>query len=492
MNGFQFSFTRRSRLVSMAVGLVLLSATAVVAESQSSVKPDMLFAEQYQNMIRYIAQKALPVVVEINVVDVVKQPVQRFFSPFEFFFNFPNNPNGQRDNNPKGQQEEQELRRNGLGSGVIVRKVDDTVYVLSNNHVVGKADEISVRLQDGRQFTAKLAGKDPLRDLALISFETDEDVPVADLGDSDKLQVGDIVLAVGNPYGFESTVTSGIVSALGRRISPDPSTASLTDYIQTDAAINQGNSGGALVNINGQVIGINTWIASSTGGNVGLGFAIPVNNAKKTIDDFIQKGRVDYGWLGVNTGDPADSVKSDMGLKGKTGSFVYDVFKGSPADKAGILPGDFITAINGKKIKDRDDLVSVVAGLTPGQAQSFDIVRLGKSMTVKVTTDVRKTETDDSEKAKVWPGIVVIGITDQIRKNLNLPKKTGSIVVGSVEQGGPASIGGIRTGDIIKEVNGKSIDSVMDFYEALSEKGKSDIMLRIVRQNNEFVLGLVK
>lgn len=468
---------------------MILSAAALMAETQGTVKPDMLFAEQYQNMIRYIAQKALPVVVEVNVVDVIKQPVQRFFSPFDFFFNFPNDPQNNQKN--RNTPEEQEFRRNGLGSGVIVRKVNDTVYVLTNNHVVGNADEISVNLYDGRQFTAKLVGKDPLRDLALVSFETKEDVPIADLGDSNKLQVGDIVLAVGNPYGFESTVTYGIVSALGRRVSPDPSTASLTDYIQTDAAINQGNSGGALVNIQGEVIGINTWIASSTGGNVGLGFAIPINNAKKTIDDFILKGKVDYGWLGINTGDATDSLRDDMKLKGKSGSFVYDIFKGSPADRSGIQPGDFITAINGKDIKDRDDLVNTVAGLTPGQAHDFSIVRLGKEMNIKVTIDVRDADSESLKSQKAWPGMVVVGITDQIRKNLNLPKKGGNIVVGSVEQNSPAAIGGIRPGDIIKEINGKSIDTVMDFYKALSDS-KSEVMMKIVRQNNEFVLGLVK
>ncbi|HTP59626.1 MAG TPA: trypsin-like peptidase domain-containing protein, partial [Spirochaetia bacterium] len=241
-----------------------------------------------QYSFREVAKKVLPVVVEIDVTEVVKQqaPMQ---SPFDWFFNQPPGGRGGGDRS---------FRRSGLGSGILVRKGSGSYFVLTNNHVVDQATNISVKLADQRVFRAKVVGTDPRKDLAVVSFDSRDAIPLADLGDSNDLQVGDIVLAVGNPLGFENTITMGIVSALGRR-GPSGQVAPNTDYIQTDASINQGNSGGALVNVKGEVIGINTWIAAPTGGNVGLGFAIPVNNVKKAIDDFLSKGKVEYGWLGV-------------------------------------------------------------------------------------------------------------------------------------------------------------------------------------------------
>ena len=250
-----------------------------------------------QASLRDISQKVRPAVVEINVTEVIKQQVPQLDSPFDWFFN-------QQQGN--GQGSTRTFRQSGLGSGIIVKRTGDKVYVLTNNHVVDNATDISVRLTDQRVFKATVVGTDPRKDIALVTFTTKENVAVAELGDSNALQVGDLVLAVGNPLGFESTVTMGMVSALGRR-GPQGETSSYTDYIQTDASINQGNSGGALVNIDGQVIGINTWIAAPSGGSVGLGFAIPINNAKSAIDQFIAKGRVQYGWLGALIGDIQDT-----------------------------------------------------------------------------------------------------------------------------------------------------------------------------------------
>ena len=227
-----------------------------------------------------------------------------FSNPFDFFFR------GPRGNNEEG--EKREYKRPGLGSGVIVKKDSNNVYVLTNNHVAGTADEIKVKLNDGREYDAKRIGNDPRTDLALIKFESSENIPVADLGNSEHLEVGDIVLAVGNPFGFESTVTMGIVSALGRETLSGSSIAGFTDYIQTDASINPGNSGGALVNLKGEIVGINTWIASQSGGSVGVGFAIPINNAKKAIEDFISTGKVVYGWLGVSIGDADEKMFPDI------------------------------------------------------------------------------------------------------------------------------------------------------------------------------------
>jgi serine protease Do len=265
----------------------IVVAVLAIAPMHSSASPAVVSAQQAGNLeiatehlidlqqcYRQISKSVMPVVAEINVIEVIRQKVSRPISPWEFFFG------------PAPDQtaaEEREYRKTGLGSGVIVGQTGEHVYVLTNNHLVGNAERIGVRLYDGRQFEAEIDLRDPQTDLALIRVETGEVVPVARLGDSDELQVGDIVLAVGNPFGFESTVTAGIVSAVGRNRNGS-STALNADYVQTDAAINPGNSGGALVNIKGEIIGINTWIASTTGASVGLGFAIPINYAKKIIE----------------------------------------------------------------------------------------------------------------------------------------------------------------------------------------------------------------
>jgi serine protease Do len=218
-----------------------------------------------------------------------------------------------------------------------------TVTVLTNAHVVGEADEISVRLWDGRRFIGTLVGSDERKDVALVTFESNEEVPVARLGNSDGLRVGDWVLAIGNPLGFSSTMTSGIISATGRRTGPNQGSTSFTDYIQTDAAINRGNSGGPLVNLRGEVVGINTWIASPSGGSVGIGFAVPINSITGTIEQLSETGRVEYGWLGAYVSD---------GLQ-QPGAFISNIFIDSPADRGDLLPGDLVTEINGAAVRRR-------------------------------------------------------------------------------------------------------------------------------------------
>ncbi|UCF99421.1 MAG: Do family serine endopeptidase [Spirochaetaceae bacterium] len=440
--------------------------------------------QSLQQAFREVAAKVLPTVVEIDVVDVVKQQVPGFTNPFEFFFG------PQSDNRQAPQQ--QEFRRQGLGSGVIVRHRGNKVYVLTNNHVAGEAEEISVKLNDGRQFTAQLVGADPNRDLALVMFETTEQVPVAQLGDSDVLQVGDWVLAVGSPLGFDSTVTAGIVSAIGRHTIPGMEVANFTDYIQTDAAINQGNSGGALVNIYGQVVGINSWIASPSGGNVGLGFAIPINNAKKAIDDFITKGKIEYGWLGVSMGSVSTESLKDLKLQNSRGAFVYGVFKGSPADKAGVLPGDFITEVNGEALRDTSELLLRVGNLEPGKKADLSIIRYGQSLRLTVKIAARESEQNLAARSgKLWPGFSVVPLTEDIRTQLSLNKSSGRLVIGAVEQGGFADIAGLKTGDIVRKVNGQEVSTVLDFYKAFNSTKSREILFAIKRQDTELVIGLV-
>ena len=471
----------------VAVMLFLhLAAVPGMAQAPGGVEDGIRALENIQNSFRAVAKKVLPSVVAIDVVDIVKRSVPRLQSPFDYFFR-------PREGSRPDRQEEREYRRQGMGSGVIVRRDGSKVYVLSNNHVVGDAEEINITLDDGRRFSAVLVGKDDKKDLALVRFETDESVPVATLGDSDKLQVGDWALAVGNPFGFQSTVTAGIISAIGRRSMGRTGTTGFTDYLQTDAAINQGNSGGALVNIRGQVIGINTWIASPSGGSIGLGFAIPINNAKRAIEDFISRGKVAYGWLGITVGDLQAEVASDMGLKGKQGAFVYGIFHGSPADRGGILPGDYITAIDTTAIADSNQLLRVVGELPPGRLTRFTLLRGGRSRRFSVVIEERADETEiDENRRRIWPGLSVVRITDAIRRQLDLSKSAGQIIVGMVDRGSPSAKIGLRPGDIIKKIGGKALETVADFYSALDVASGSELKFEIFRAGDEVVLTLSK
>ncbi len=451
-------------------GLVLSGAvTAQAAE------PGLRTLQDMQSAFRSIAQKVLPTVVEIDVVDVVKQSA----NPFNFFFG-PNNA------------QPQQRKQFGLGSGVIVRKDGDKVYVLTNNHVAGNAERISVKLKDGRRFTGKLVGADPNKDLALVVFQTREDIPVAQLGDSDSLQVGDWVLAVGNPLGFSSTVTAGIVSATGRENLQGAEVSAFTDYIQTDAAINQGNSGGALVNIYGQVVGINTWIASPSGGNVGLGFAIPINNAKKVITDLLTKGKVEYGWLGIQVGNLPQASAKDLGAQNAQGAFVYGVFTGSPADRAGLEPGDYITSINGTSVQDAGHFLQAVGNDSPGSTVRFDLLREGHSRSLTVRLGTRPDQKAlANQSGKIWPGMSVVGLTADISQQLNLPANAGKVVVAAVEQGSPAAVAGFSAGDVVRKINGKSVSSLEDFYSLLNQANRR-LVVTVFRQGQEVVVGMTR
>ncbi len=452
--------------------------------------------EAIQYSFREVAKKVLPVIVEIDVTEVVKQQAPQLQSPFDWFFNQP--PGG-------GRGGERQFRRSGLGSGIVVRKAGGTYFVLTNNHVVDAATNISVKLSDQRIFTGKVVGTDPRKDLAVVSFDSRDTIPVADLGDSNDLQVGDVVLAVGNPLGFENTVTMGIVSALGRR-GPSGQVAPNTDYIQTDAAINQGNSGGALVNVKGEVVGINTWIAAPTGGNVGLGFAIPVNNAKKAIDDFISTGKVQYGWLGVQPDDvqavdPGNDaypgVARDLGIVGVKGSMVINVYRNSPAEKAGMLPGDYITRINGREVPDRDHLIQAVGDLLAGRSYDFDLIRYGEKMRLAIKLGARPDDTSEATSYKyLWPGVTVVRINDQIRQDAGIAKGVEGVVVAylpgsdSPDNESPASIAGLRPGDVVVQMNGRDIRTIMDFYKVLNDNPRKDVTFKINRKGTDVTIGL--
>ncbi|MBN1799135.1 MAG: Do family serine endopeptidase [Spirochaetales bacterium] len=496
-------------LLSMILGFVI--STAIIyscsnggakiphayANDYDNVEQGMAVLQDIQYSFRNVAGIALPVVVEINVVEVVKQRMPDMDSPWEYFFEFDEDGNPHKDNEGK----EYEYKRPGLGSGVIVRRTGNKVYVVTNNHVVGNADEISVKLHDEREFKASIVGKDARTDLALVVFETGDEVPVARLGDSDKVFVGDWAIAVGNPLGFESSMTVGVVSALGRR--PDDAfgmgasgIANFTDYIQTDASINQGNSGGALLNIQGEVIGINTWIASRTGQSIGLGFAIPINNAKKVIEDFIAKGKVEYGWLGVQIGDPNPAyypgVVEDLGIEGKKGALVLNSFKNSPAYKAGILPGDLVIKVDSVEIKDANHLTAIVGHIPPGKNVEFVIIRYGREKKIWVTLTARDEEAKVQSNTNIWPGMVPLKINDEIRSRLKLPDGMNGVVIGNIITKAPAGLAGLRQGDVVVKINNKKINTVMDFYKALNDSTTNEILFRVYREGSEVILGVVK
>ncbi len=486
-------------LVSMLVGIAIASIFYFSCSTGISSTGNKVFAEDtnidknvglkalknIQYSFNSVAEQVLPVVVEINVEEVVKQVVPQGNWPWDFFFQTPPKDKGE-NKKPK----EQEFKKYGLGSGIIVRRIKNKVYVLTNNHVVGDAKKISIKLYDQRQFKAKLVGRDERKDIALVMFETKEKIPVAKLGDSSKLKVGDWVLAVGNPFGFESTVTAGIVSALGRRGGPGEN---ISDFIQTDAAINRGNSGGALVNLEGEVIGLNTWITSTTGGSIGLGFSIPINNVKKAIDDFIEKGKVQYGWLGVNIGDPTPDMAKELHIADMKGALVYDVFKGSPADKSGIRPGDFIVKVNNKVIKNSSNLVLIVGDLSPGRESTFEIIRYGQRMKISVKIAIRKEEKKViALKKNLWPGFTVVPLTDEIKKELKLKNSLEGVLIARVEKGTPADIAGFKELDVVEKINDKKIENIMEFYRSLNDTKNKEILFKIKRDKNELLIGLVR
>ncbi len=454
-------------LVSISCGKINVkgNAATVYAETSAIVPEESLkIVEALQNSFRAISKGLLPSVVE---VDVTETKTVTTIDPFEdfrkFFF-------GNPGSDPEGSKKQRQYEQKGLGSGVIVRRTENTLYVLTNNHVAGDASKISIKLNDGREFEGKLVGADSRMDIALVSFESkDKEIPVARLGDSDKLQVGDICFAMGAPLGFSQSVTQGIVSAKGRSGS---GIGNINDFIQTDAAINQGNSGGPLVNIYGEVIGINTWIASQSGGSQGLGFSIPINNIKGAIDSFISSGKIVYGWLGVSLMEASKEYKTELGVSDRDGALASQLFIGSPAQKCGMQPGDYIVELNGHSVKDVNQLVREVGLLEAGVTAKFKVVRAGKELELDVKIEERS-EKVSSDNGKLWPGFVASPITDSVRKELELENKVSGVVVSNVMAKTPAAALRLQDSDVITAVNGVAVKNLSDFYGELSKADKA-------------------
>ena len=376
------------------------------------------------------------------------------------------------------QRPEPPRREGGLGSGVIVRPDG---YVLTNHHVVDEAEKVRVELTDGRTFDAKVVGSDAPSDLAVLKIEG-SNLQTVPLGDSDAVRVGDVALAIGNPLGVGQTVTMGIISAKGRATGLGD--GSFEDFIQTDAPINQGNSGGALVSTTGQLIGINSQILTPSGGNIGIGFAIPANMAKNVMTQLIEHGQVHRGMIGVTIQPVTSDIASSLGLSQVRGALVNSVTPGSPAEKAGIRRGDVITAVNGSAIKDSNDLRNDVAQMAPGSTVKLTVVRDGKEQSLDVTLAERKaaeTERDDEEGGANGErsgafGMAVEPLTRERARELGIQASSG-VLVADVQPGGRAADAGLRPGDVIIEVDRRPVSNPEALRAALNDGTKPALVL---------------
>ena len=422
-----------------------------------------------------LAEKVRPGVVNIQVVKKVKNislnprnfqgfpfggqdPFGDFFGPFS------------RGNPPRG------FEQKGIGSGVVISR---NGYILTNNHVVEEADQIKVKLSNGNEYKGKVVGRDPKTDLALLKIEGVSDLHPLNLGNSEDLKVGNWVVAVGSPFGLEQTVTAGIVSAKGRAIGSGP----YDNFIQTDASINPGNSGGPLINMRGEVVGINTAIVAQ---GQGIGFAIPINMAKDIAGQLQNKGHVTRGWLGVTIQEVTPDLAKSFGLKEKKGALVAQVSPGSPAEKAGIEQGDIILEFDGKKISEANDLPRIVASTPVGKSIDLKLSRESKVLdrSIKVGEMNEKAETARTSSPQPSLGITVQNLTPEIARGLGL-KKPGGVVVTQVESGSPADEAGIQNGDVIREVNRKPVKNADDFLQKIEKiKGQENVLLFIQRGEN--------
>jgi len=418
-----------------------------------------------------LVKNASPSVVNISTVKVIKGR-NRGLTPLPFG---PNDPFRDFFDRFFKEQVPRDFRQKSLGSGFII---DKDGFILTNNHVVEKTDEIKVKLADNTEFTAKMIGRDPKTDLALIRIDTDHPLKPLPLGNSDKLEVGDWVIAIGNPFGLGNTVTSGIVSAKYRKIGA----GSYDNFIQTDASINPGNSGGPLLNTAGEVVGINTAIFSQSGGSIGIGFAIPVNMARDLLPQ-LKKGKVVRGWLGVMIQKITPDLKDKLSLKNDKGALVADVTAGGPADKAGIERGDVVVSFDGKEIEEMNDLPFVVASTPVGKTVTVELIRKGRIKSVKVKLGELKEEKDSEAVSEAKPnlGMTVEEISPELARNFGLSETSGLIVV-QVEEASPAAESGIKPGDIILELDQVSMKDLAQFEKKIATYKAGDTILVLLKR----------
>jgi len=473
----------------LLTGVTLLFCTYLFASPLSlaeNIKPtfqDYRTVESLQRVFESVAEKVKPAVVNISTVSEVKinhpplpPELKDFFYHFGIPFPFDNFPDS--------------FKTRSLGSGFIVKQEGEWAYILTNNHVIDKATKIKVKLSDGSVYRAKVVGKDPKTDVALIKIKVGKKkVPTVELGDSDKIKVGEFVIAIGNPYGLNWTVTHGIISAKGRHgLGLNP----IENFIQTDAAINPGNSGGPLCDIHGRVIGINTAIVRNA---QGLGFAVPINIAKKVMNDLLKYGKVIRGWLGVYIEDISPELAKKFGVK--KGVLVTKVVKGSPAEKGGLRSGDVIVEFDGQPVKNVADLQLKVINTKPGKTVKIKILREGRErvLTVRIgqMPGVQNFALEDLISKF---GFSVQKLTEDLRERLGIPHwvKSG-VIVTEVKPGSPAEDAGLREGDVIVKAgttprNLKRIKNLDDLLSVIKNAGDSGILLKVVRGEGVFYVVL--
>ena len=479
---------RRARYIgvrNLMVGLISLSLVAGMLPA--SVTPATAQVRSTPNSFADLAERLLPAVVNVSTTQTVsgregiELPQLPPGSPFEEFF---------KEFFERNRPEQRQRKATSLGSGFIV---DARGFVVTNNHVIQDADEIAVILQDNTRLAAKLIGKDPKTDLALLKVEPGElKLPTVSLGDSDAARVGDWIIAIGNPFGLGGTVTAGIISARGRDINAGP----YDDFLQTDASINRGNSGGPMFNLAGDVIGINTAIYSPSGGSIGIGFAIPSSAAKPVVDQLIKFGEVRRGWLGVHIQAVSEEIAESLGLKETTGALVASTMKDGPAEKSGIRAGDIILEFNGRKVTEMRRLPRIVADAPVGEAVKAIIWRDNKRQEIKVEVGALKegeeqvARLSQSESNAKPSTIAALGLTlselsPKVREQYSLDGDAKGVVVTEVAPGGAGAEKGLRSGDLIVEVSQEEVSSVADVaakIKVAKDAGRRSVLLLLEGQ----------
>jgi serine protease Do len=498
------SALRRARAAALATSIGLSLALAPFAWADTPAPPPLTAQAAALPSFAPLVKKVLPAVVNISVLEKPTAaeseedpggPGQGFPpSPFDEFLRKFFEQQGQgMPGLPM--QPSPHAQRVALGSGFII---DPKGYIVTNNHVVADADKVTVIFQNGSKHPAKVLGRDPKTDLALLKIDVKQPLPYVGWGDSNALEVGDWVLAVGNPFGLGGTVSSGIISARGRDIHSGP----YDDYLQLDAAINRGNSGGPTFNLTGQVVGINTAIYSPNGGSVGIGFAIPSSLAKPVIDQLREHGKVERGWLGVQIQEVTPAIASSLGLKKPEGALVADVTKDSPAAKAGVKQGDVIVAFNGHEVHKVRDLPIIVAQTPVGEHAKVEVFRNGKTETFTVPIGLMPENPQVAQNTQESPqpptgerasalGLKLASLTSELRQRAGVPKGVKGVVVTGVDDNSPLAQVGIEPGDVIEQVNRQPVttpkEAAAKLDAAKSAKGENVLLLINRHGTNQFL-----
>jgi serine protease Do len=487
------SITLRNRLSALAIaGAVVAAGSALAVNHSSKVKSETPRIQVPldetavprdglpRGSFAPIVQKVVPGVVKIETTTTLRNTAMQEAPGMDdpFWRHFFGDQFGRML--PRGQTGPQVVH--GLGSGVIITKDG---YILTNNHVVDGAKDVKVTMEDGHEYTAKVIGRDPKTDLAVVKIDA-KDLPFVPMADSDKVQVGDLALAIGNPFGVGQTVTQGIVSATDRG---NMGIEAYENFIQTDAAINPGNSGGALVDIEGRLIGINTAILSRSGGSQGVGFAIPSNIARTVMDGLIAHGHVTRGYLGVKIQNLTPALAQEFKLKNQSGALIGEVVDGGPAAKAGFKPGDVVLEFNGKQVTDSRHLQLAVAGVKPGSKVPVEILRNGEQQTLDVVIQelpgaeqLAETNTENANDTGTLNGVGVRDLDPHHRNEFNIPKEVKGALVTQVEPGSAAAEAGLKPGDVIEDINHHPVNSADDAVK-LTEHTKSRRTLLRVWEN---------